>query len=105
MNPSTHLELQEALTEKPTTRADLARRVGLHPNTIGKWLKAMRDEGRVCIWEWGKAADGRLTVPIYLWAPDGDAPRPGPKLTPAERMRELRKRRKEQQTNVKGNEQ
>lgn len=81
-----------AMNKKAMTYDALALLTGLSKEAVTRWVKNVRSEpdGLVYISDWLPAKDGTLRVRAFRWGLQEDAPRPGPKLTNAERMRLLR---------------
>lgn len=99
MNAQRHAILQNALEIKGRTYAELAQIAGLAPESIAAWVKKLRALKPAPLHIEGYEADsrGRQIVTVFRWGTKQDAMRPGPRPgAVAQRMRNLRARRKEE---------
>ncbi|WP_315127312.1 hypothetical protein [Comamonas antarctica] len=83
------------LTEAAHTYDELVAATGIHKPRLAAWVNANRKQIRVEAWAPDK--NGRPFVPRWRWGAGADAPRPGQSIKPADRMRELRARRANEQ--------
>lgn len=89
--------MRQALATKPQTYDQLAAISGLAKPAVARWVKTMRGEGmqKIYIADWADDERGRKFVPMFKWGKGKDKPRPGRAHTAAERMRNLRARRRQ----------
>lgn len=80
------------LTEKAWTYDGLAAATGINKRRLAAWIAANREHIR--IEDWAPDKNGRPFLPMFRWADGEDTPRPGRRISSAQRMRELRERRK-----------
>lgn len=97
MTLGTSAKLQRALTEKPRTVAELGELSGM-PLASYTWLKKARKEGLVYRSGWTEDVRGRLFTALFSWGAGVDVPRPGGARTAAQRMADVRARRRAEQT-------
>lgn len=74
------------------TLAELAEESGLHPITVGQYVRALRKQGICYIAGWSEDTRGRLTRAEYRFGAKPDVARP-PARSTAQRSREQRQRR------------
>jgi hypothetical protein len=86
----THETMKRALRRKGHTLAQLAALTGLSHSAVSRWLTA--NTTYVCGYE--QDARGRLFTRVWRWGTKPSLPRPGPQRTAADRMRDVRARRK-----------
>lgn len=84
------LALQAELAKRPCTYADLRAVSGLGRDAVFRWVKRMRAVRAMHLCGWSLDARGRQFVPMFKLGAGDDAPRPGQRRTPAERMAALR---------------
>jgi len=87
------LLMSNAMAESPRTVAQLVELSGLSKQAVARWLKAVR--GNVHIAGYTEDARGRVFAPMWAYGAGVDAPRPGCARSAAERMRDVRRRRKD----------
>ena len=87
-------QMTDALKASPHRVEDLCELTGLSVEAVRRWLKAVRK--KVYIADYGEDARGRMFAPRWAWGRRKDAERPGQQRTAAERMRDVRARRKAQ---------
>ena len=86
------IALRDMLSKTPMTYEQLVAATGMSQPRVAYWRKSNADNIYVAAWAPDKR--GRLFNPVWAWGDGEDAPRPGRSQTSAERMRELRARRK-----------
>lgn len=86
------IALRDMLSQTPMTYEQLVAATGMSQPRVAYWRKSNADNIYVAAWAPDKR--GRLFNPVWAWGAGEDAPRPGRSQTSAERMRELRARRK-----------
>lgn len=94
MSVKKSLELRELLLTTPMTYEQLCEAGRLSPQRAAYWRKSNAEN--IFVSDWAPDKNGRLFVPVFSWGVGEDKPRPGRTLTSAERMRELRARRKQE---------
>lgn len=88
----TYALLIKTLMTKPCcTRADLVEVTGLHPLTVGDYVRSLREAGVIHIAAWATDSMGRRRVEVYGWGQGDDAVRAP--LTMTERRRNYRMRK------------
>lgn len=92
--PKTAFEMQRAMQQAPQSYRQLAAISQLNKPAVEHWVRSLRAQELAHVAGWGPDKRGRLFVPLFVWGPGRDAPRPGPLRTDAERMRDLRAARK-----------
>lgn len=92
INVKTAMLMAEAMKRRPLTYDTLAQISGLSKVSVQRWMKAERKNVHVA--DYQDDIRGRRFVPMFRWGPGNDAPRPGPRRTPAERMADVRARRR-----------
>jgi hypothetical protein len=95
INADAFARLVELLGERPRTFATLSELTGLHYTTVRDYVNALHRRRQVHIASWAKDTRGRNCVRMYALGFGKDAPRV--KLSDAERMRNHRARKAEQQ--------
>lgn len=88
--------LQIQLVAGQRTYEQLRAATGLSHASVARWVSRMRELKQVHIAGYAEDARGRPFVPLFAWGSADDAPRPGQRRTPAERMAALRAERKKQ---------
>lgn len=78
----------------PQSISELAFLAQMSETTVSQWLATLRDSGLVHIADWRKDGRGYSTIALYKWNP-GAADVPCPVKTSAQRVREWRKRQKQ----------
>lgn len=86
--------MTERLQQGNASYVDLAEVANLSPASVGRWMRLMKQAGRVHITGYAPDKGGRPFTPLYTWGPGTDLQRPGANKTPAMRMAEIRARRK-----------
>lgn len=87
-------QMRTALIAQPHTYDDLTVLTGLSKQSVALWVKHQKDIHLVHISGYSADTRGRLFVPQFSWGNKPDAPRPGCQRTAADRMRDMRARRK-----------
>lgn len=82
--------MRELLTARCYSDAQLAEAVGVTPRVVATWRR--RQQCFVAGWTFDSR--GRMFVPCWRIGQKTNAPRPGPRETPAERMARLRAAKK-----------
>lgn len=67
---------------------------GMSMQAVGRWVRRMKAAGEIHVESWSEDKNGRLFVPMFRWGAKPDAARPGAAITNAQRMAEMRARRK-----------
>ncbi len=86
------LAMVEALKTKPHSREQLARGSGLVKRTVSEWIDEHRDF--IYVADYANDARGRKFVELFAWGRKPDKLRPGQRRTAAQRMADLRERRR-----------
>lgn len=86
------LLIKTLMTKPRCTRADLVEVTGLHPLTVGDYVRALHDAGVIHIVDWLKDTMGRVRTEVYAWGPGEDVPRVP--LTRAQVRKNYRERQK-----------
>lgn len=73
MNVAQTVQVFKALIEGPVSRVELARRIDLHPKTIGKLLLEMKAQKLIYVLDYENKSDGRNRVKIYSLGDGEDA--------------------------------
>ena len=88
------LKMQLAMAVTPRSYDELAQISGLNKPAVARFIKTMKAEGAVHRAAWGADKNGRAFLPLFRWGEGSDVERPGPSISPAERMARLRLQRK-----------
>ena len=93
-NQETTETMRQALIASPHTYDDLCAVSGLSKPAVARWIKQLRDVGLVHVASYATDVRGRLFVPCFGWGQKADRVRPGQQRTAADRMRDMRQRRR-----------
>lgn len=85
----------EEMRAAPQTLKSLCQLTGIADRVVTRWLVAMREASVVRVVGYTEDARGRLFTRVWGPGPGEDAPRPGPRWSPAERMARVRARRRQ----------
>jgi predicted ArsR family transcriptional regulator len=84
------------LGDEPSTVDDISEHSGLSPQTIRSYIRTWRKEGIIFVAAWEEDTRGRMTHKAYQLGRSADVPRPRVRLSPAERARRQRERRRQE---------
>lgn len=88
--------LVKVLMTTPMSADQITEMTGLKKATVQRWLRIQRESGAMRVAGYLPDARGRLFTPQFAWGLGVDAPRPGKLRSAADRMRDLRQRRREE---------
>lgn len=93
------LTMVSALKAGRHSRDQLARLSRLSKRTVSEWIAEKREFIHVA--DYAEDARGRKFVELFAWGRKPDAPRPGQRRTTAQRMADLRARRRKEKEGTK----
>ena len=96
VNANLYAKMIALLVDSPQTTEDIAAETGLHPVTVGHYIRELRKAGLLAVGAWEKDTYGRECRPVYEWGRKRDKPRT--KLTQAEKSAAYKARQKERMT-------
>lgn len=76
INPQRFAHLMYLLQRGTFSRVELAERTGLHPLTVGDYLRDLHKQGVVYVRQWDQDAQGRHTIARYTLGMSNDVAKP-----------------------------
>lgn len=87
--------MRKALETAPQTLDRLVRVSGLGKAAVTRWVRNMQGMKACHLCDWTEDSRGRVFTAVYTWGKGKNVARPEAHDTSAERMRNMRARRKE----------
>ena len=92
--PERALRMQQSLAAAPQTYDQLVLVSGLQKPAVAHWVKAVRAAGGLHVAAWAQDSKGRWFTPVFRWGKGVDVDRPVGAKSAAERMAQMRARKK-----------